>query len=226
MAKADRPDRKDRPDLFDLLPTDVRDALVAAARRRRYQAGMLIYQQDTPGREMFRIVSGAVRLYHLGEDGHEFVHAVYEPGDSFGVSSLIDGQPRAQMAQAQVDTVVEVITAEVFEATRERFREFDRALLLLLIGDVRILIRRVNSVAVEPLPSRLAWRILKSARPDEQGALVARLPQSELAAMVDASRQRVNTLLRGFEGEGLLVLGYGAITVTDRVGLSAKVSKP
>jgi CRP/FNR family transcriptional regulator, cyclic AMP receptor protein len=215
-----------RADLFGLVPDLVRREIEACTRRRRYQAGRLIYTQDTAGTEMYRIVSGAVRLYHLGEDGREFVHAVYEPGYCFGVSSLIDGLPRAQMAQAQVDTVVEVLTQVDFDELRRRHPSFDRALVLVLIGDVRNLINRVKSVAIEPLPSRLAWRILKTARSEGDGRWVARLPQAELAAMVDASRQRVNVILQAFQEAGLIELEYGGIAVIDRGGLSRRITKP
>ncbi|MES2535659.1 MAG: Crp/Fnr family transcriptional regulator [Pseudomonadota bacterium] len=212
--------------LFDSLPADLQKAVVNATRRRRYIAGGVIYSQGSFGREMYRIVSGAVRLYHLSDDGHEFVHAVYERGDCFGVSSLIDGEPRAQMAQAQVDTVLEVLTLEAFNSIRMADPAFDRALMLMLIGDVRILIGRVNSVAFEPLPSRLAWRMIKIAQIDADGNHVATLSQAELASMVDASRQRVNTILRQFQAEGLVSLNYGTIIIKDRTRLARKITKP
>lgn len=215
-----------RVDFSALLPPLLRKAVDDATRRRRYPAGGVVYAQGAPGKEAYRVVSGAVRMYYLSEDGHEFIHNIYQTGDWFGVSTLIDGEPRAQMAQAQTDLVLDVLTEDAFNAFRRSDADFDRALLLLLGRDIRRLIHRVNSVAFEPLPSRLAWRIIKAVREDAQGRLSARISQSELAAMVDASRQRVNTILGQFQAEGLLLLNYGEIVVTDRAGLSRRIMKP
>ncbi|GAA5232200.1 Crp/Fnr family transcriptional regulator [Verticiella sediminum] len=215
-----------RVDFSAMLPPVLRTAVEDATRRRRYPAGGVVYAQGVSGREVYRVVSGAVRMYYLSEDGQEFVHNIYQAGDWFGFSTLIDGEPRAQMAQAQTNLVLDVLSEEEFNAFRRSDAAFDRALLLLLSRDVRRLIGRVNSVAFEPLPSRLAWRIIKAVQADEDGRLLARISQSELAVMVDASRQRVNTILRQFEAEGLLVLSYRAIEVIDRAGLSRRIIKP
>ena len=175
---------------------------------------------------MFRVVEGAVRLFYLNEDGQEFVHNIYMPRDWFGVSTLIDGEPRAQMAQAQTDVVLDILSSQSFEAFRNLDPAFDRALMRWLSRDVRLLINRVNSVVFEPLPSRLAWRIVKAAAQTESGELIAKMSQSDLAAMVDASRQRVNTILGEFQSEGLVELNYGFIKILDRTRLASRISKP
>lgn len=214
-----------RLDLRDFLSSKARESLVSRLRRRRYSAGALLYQQGAPGREMYFIVSGAVRLYFVSEDGRTFVHALREAGDSVGLLSMVDGQPRAQMAEAHVDSVVDVLSLDALGEVRALFPELERALQLLLNSTVRSLIKRINSVALEPLASRVAWRLLKSARPAADGTLVISLPQGDIADLVDASRQRINTVLKTFEAEGLIFLGYGAITITDPVGLKDRISQ-
>src|SRR3546814_3517450 len=65
-----------RPALFDMLQwlsTEAGCALVAAATVRHVPAGGTIYDQLEEGDEMFRLVSGSVRLSVLCEEGRELL---------------------------------------------------------------------------------------------------------------------------------------------------------
>lgn len=88
---------------FDLTQWLDEAALAAfnqAAHIRTLSPRALIYQQSDDGDEMFRLVSGSVRLSVLGADGRELLYRIFEPGDCFGTSSLVDGETRPQTAKA------------------------------------------------------------------------------------------------------------------------------
>lgn len=211
--------RSSRFDLVGFLPPEVQEAFERAALLRRYTSGQTIYQKEDSGSEMFRVVSGGVRLSYLLEDGRELFHTLYHPGDCFGVTSLLDGGPRPQFAEAHGDTEVQVIHRRAFDELRAKHRALDQALLLLLSGDIRGLINRVNSARLELLPSRIVRCILRYARREQSGELVASLSQAELATMVDASRQSVNKIVRELQESGLIAIGYGTVRIKDRDGL-------
>ena len=205
-----------RYDLLRALPATDRQAFEAAARQRSYAAGQTVYAQGDRGDEMYHIRSGVVRLSFLKEDGRELIHTLFHAGDCFGVSSLIDGEPRPQTAEAQDPCEIGVITRKTFDTIRARSRAFDNALLLLLIGDVRKLITRVNDLSLDSLPSRLARRLLQLAHPNISGELEVRLPQAQLAQMIDVSRVTTNKILRTFEADGLVALQYGSIVILQQ----------
>ena len=211
--------RSGRFDLIGFLPAEVQEAFERAAVLRRYASGQTIYQKEDSGLEMFRVVSGGVRLSYLLVDGREVYHTLYHPGDCFGVTSLIDGEPRPQFAEAHGDTEVQVVHRRAFDELRAKYRAFDQALILLLSCDIRGLINRVNSARLELLPSRIARCILRYARREQSDELVARLSQAELATMVDASRQSVNKIVRELQESGLIAIGYGTVRIKDRNGL-------
>jgi CRP/FNR family transcriptional regulator, cyclic AMP receptor protein len=211
--------RSNRFDLIGFLPAEVQEAFERASVPRRYGSGQTIYQKEDSGSEMFRVISGGVRLPYLLEDGRELFHTLYHPGDCFGVTSLLDGGPRPQFAEAHGDTEVQVVHRRAFDELRTKYRVFDQALILLLSGDIRGLINRVNSARLELLPSRIARCILRYARRERSGELVASLSQAELATMVDASRQSVNKIVRELQESGLIAIGYGTVRIKDRDGL-------
>lgn len=211
---------------FDLLQwsdADTAAAFARAAKRRSFGAGQVIYAQGEDGSEMFRIVSGLVRLSVGRSDAREVVFLFFEPGDCFGVSSLIDGGPRPQTAEADTGVALEVLDLTAFRRLREKHRSFDDALLRLLAIQMRTISGRYADTSLNGLRARIATRIIETARPrsDAGGQIqfTLRLSQTELAAMVGASRQSVNKELQRLQTEGLVGLEYGNVVVHDAPAL-------
>lgn len=100
--------------LNDAAHTDFHEV----SRRRSYAGGELIYAQGDIGTEMFRIVEGRVRLSVTRADGRELLYLLFEPGDCFGVSTLIDGEPRPQTAEASDKLELQSLGKAAFDALR------------------------------------------------------------------------------------------------------------
>ncbi len=202
------------------MDAGLRDVFSQHVTRRHYAAGQSIYQQNDPGTEMFRIVSGSVRMLVRRVNGREAVFALFESGDCFGDSSLVDEEPRPQTAEAIADVEVEVLNREAFDKLRLAHRAFDDALLKLLARQMRTVSLHYAASSISDLGTRIAARIIEAGRTVDQGAagdtaLSVHLSQDELALMVGASRQSVNRALQRLQAEGMIRLGYSAIIVTD-----------
>ena len=217
-------------DLFQWLSEAARSAFVRNARSRQYAPGTTIYFEGEAGNELFRIVSGTVRLYVARPSGQEVIYALFEPGDCFGDSSCIDGEPRSQTAEAVGAVEVQVLDRAAFDRMRQLYREFEDALLRLITRQVRLLSVFNADSHLSNLSARVASRIVTVAQSfgvaNEAGIrLSLRLPQSELALMVGASRQTVNRVLRQFQDEGLILIEYGTLVVLalERLKIKAGV---
>jgi haloalkane dehalogenase len=119
-------------DLFQWLPANVCDAFEQKARLKRYAAGEAIFFAGDTGKYMYRVISGSVRLSVANGEGHEMVYALYEPGDCFGQSSLIDHEPRAVSAHAGTEVEAQLLDQQGFDLLRNEYREFERALTGML----------------------------------------------------------------------------------------------
>src|SRR3984957_8988618 len=126
------PPQISRFDMVQWMTPQVREAFHASASRRRMSVGQIIYVFGEVAGEMYRIVSGSVRLFATRSDGREVVFLRFQPGDCFGEASLIDSETRPQTAQAVTDVELEVIEAGAFTRLRGAYREFEWALLRLL----------------------------------------------------------------------------------------------
>lgn len=211
-------------DMLQWMDAEVAQAFQAACVRRHYAAGQIIYLQGDSGQEMYRLISGSVRMSVSRSDGREIIYAMFEPGDCFGDSSMVDDGPRPQTAEARTDVVLDVLDMPSFTRLRERHRRFDDALLKLLASQMRTLSTHFAEASLDELGARVARRILDAIRSfgtaaDGGTRLTLRLPQVDIAHMVGASRQSVNKVLQRFRREGLITIEYGNIVVHDPEGI-------
>src|SRR3546814_11021136 len=124
-----------RPALFDMLQwlsTEAGCALVAAATVRHVPAGGTIYDQLEEGDEMFRLVSGSVRLSVICEEGRELLYQLFGPGDCFGTSSVVDGELRPHRAEAFEAVQLQVLNRAAIDRRRGENPEVQDARLKLL----------------------------------------------------------------------------------------------
>lgn len=224
------PQKKSPFDIFQWLPPEVCDAFGRAARLRRYAPGESIYCQGDSGGHMFRLVSGAVRMSVMRADGRELLYALFEPGACFGISSLIDGEPLPQSAEAAEASEIQMVSRASFDQLRGDHRAFDDALLHLVTRHMRLLSLHFADAHLEDVTARVASRLAAAChsfgnRVDDGVALAVRFSQSDLASMVGGSRQTVNRVLRQFQREGLVSLRGGRLVVHDMSALSARAQR-
>lgn len=226
MSKPVAPQASAPFDITQWMTAEVRAAYGRLVRVKRFAAGAVIYIRGDEAREMYRIVSGSVRLYASGGDGREVVFRWFESGDTFGEASLIDDEPRPQTAEAVVESALEVLDAAAFDQLRRNHRDFDEALLRLLSRQMRFANTLVVDLSLGDLAGRIARRILeavsvRAAQDQARSTFDCAISQAELAPMVGASRQTVNRTLQQMQASGIITTEYNRITVQDLPGLRA-----
>jgi len=212
--------------LFAGLGEDDLVGLAREMRARRFRRGEVLFHQGDPGDALFVVTSGAVKISLPSEEGDEAIIATVDPGDFFGELALLDGAPRSATATALEPT-------ETLTLARQRFRELIAgepalrdALLSALAAELRRLTTHVQELHFLDITGRLAARLSHlaasqgAASPDGTIRLDAPLTQSDLAAMIGATRQSVNKLLGIFADDRLLRLERDAIVILDRDGLA------
>ena len=190
---------------------------------RAYRRNDTLCHQGDPSNELFIVQSGRVAVAAQSGDGRESVIAILERGGLFGELGLFDGAPRSADVRALTDTRV---VALAYDPVREALE--DRPELLWII--LRILaerLRATDEALVDALfldvPARTAKRLIEIAGDDETFTLP--LTQEELAAMVGASRERVNKALALFVRLGWLeVEGRNHYRILQRDQLELRAS--
>jgi CRP-like cAMP-binding protein len=195
-------------------------------RARRFRRGEVLFHEGDPGDALFIVASGAVKVVVPSEDGEEAILATLRRGDFLGELALLDGAPRSASAVALESTEALALPRDQFRALVANEPAIRDALLASVAGELRRLTTHVAELHFLDLTGRLASRLARLA--DEHGErmpngeirLDAPLTQSDLAAMIGATRQSVNKLLGEFEADGLLRMERDSIVVPDLDRLS------
>lgn len=211
----------------DLDPAGLRE-LAAAARRRTFRAGEVIFHRDDPGQVLYVIRQGKVKIYITSPDGQEVSLAVFGAGEYFGELALLDNQPRSASAIAiepaetfalqRNDFISAVmhhprIAVQVMQVLSHRLRQTDTMIEDLLFLDVH---------------GRVAKKLLELAethgeRIGEGIRINMRLTQGELAGMVGASRESVNKVMGYFTDKRFLTTDKYRVTITRLADLRRRV---
>ncbi|HET7343013.1 MAG TPA: MMPL family transporter [Methylomirabilota bacterium] len=125
--------------LWDLLLTRMDPAIVSAApllrglsawearrvvllgRLDAVPAGHLIVQKGEPGRELYMVVSGRVRVFDRLPDGTDKALVTLGPGRVFGEMALVSEEPRSASVAAETDAEVLRLDFEALERIRRRY---------------------------------------------------------------------------------------------------------
>ena len=211
-------------DLLQWMPPALQHEFLARLQRRQYRAGQFIYVQGSTGTEMYRLISGTVKISVLRHDGRQITYTLFESGDCFGQTSLVDNEPRPQSTEAAATVEVGVLTKADFHALSEQYPAFVRAITRLLSAQLRVVAQNYEVASLDTLPVRIVRKILQTyadaprqSAPD--GSPLVRLSQSDLASMVGVSRQSVNRVLSQLQEVGLIQRGYGTLHITNMPGL-------
>ena len=81
---------------------------------RTYPKDTMVFSENMPGKEMFIIQKGSVKITKIVND-NEVLLAVLKQGDMFGEMSLIESRPRSASAIAFEDAILLSVNKENFE---------------------------------------------------------------------------------------------------------------
>jgi len=189
------------------VPTQDVDRVVAAARRRTFGKGEIVFHGGDPGDSLHLVVRGRFAVRVMTPLGDVATLGIRGPGESFGEMALVHPESRrSATVQALEPAETRVIAYSQVEQLRPAV---DRMLVALLAEDVR----RTNELLLDALFVSAERRVLR--RLLELGSPVM-LTQEELAQLAGTSRATVNRVLRDEEKRGTVELTRGRITVVDR----------
>lgn len=177
-----------------------------------------IFDQGDPGRVVYFVKRGAVRIARLTEDGKEVTVAVLGPGDLFGEEVLFAPQPRTTIAVAIDDVLLCTAKADdLFHVLRDDPRMALNVAKVLSerLGDA---VSTMEDLAYARISDRLMHLFRRLA--GEHGSPVAggsridvRLTHADIASLVGSTRETVSHEMTQLVKTGRIRLDGRAIVV-------------
>jgi CRP-like cAMP-binding protein len=138
-------------DIFDELTNTQLELIGSICTERHYQAGDIIFEENTPGDELYVIASGEVEIQVdpslIGKDASTGSHtiATLRRGQSFGEVSLVDEGLRSAGARcSQQDTHLIVIPRDKLMLLCDTYPQLGYRLMRNLAADLAMKIRHTD----------------------------------------------------------------------------------
>lgn len=185
-------------------------ALSAIATPAKWKAGTTIFQQGDEADFLIVIGSGRIRLSLATAGGKELTIRHAAAGAALGEMGVLDHEARSADATADTNTAGTIIRRNAFMRLLAERPSLALCIIQYLTKRLRDTTYQLESVALYELSARLARFILASLRQAHGDDLPLRaslkldLGQGEIAAILGASRPKLNRALAELEEQGAI----------------------
>ena len=196
--------------LFAGLGKEDLTALNNLLHRKNFTSGTNIITVAQPGELVYVLLDGTVKIYVDQIDGSEVILAFLGPGDTFGEMSMVDSAGRSANVVTLEKSVCLVMDRQSFHHCLRNMKELSYNLVTLLSRRLRLANEQIQALSTLDVRGRVARQLIAFAqqygRPDPSNNvhIPLRLTQTDVAALVGASRERVNQVIVDFKDSGYI----------------------
>jgi CRP-like cAMP-binding protein len=214
------------PAAFAALSPPAREALLGIARRRGFPAGRVALAEGARAEAFYAVLSGQLKMCRLTPSGRNLILSLFGPGDLFGVTPALSGEPCGTDWQAVEDSeCLEVRRADLFALLERRPDLVPETLRFLTRHMVECKNCLVES-ACSRVESRFASLFLRLAdkrgQASEGGWLIPlRLSRQELADLTGTTLETAIRVMSRWRQQGLVTTTRRGFVLHDRAGLEA-----
>ena len=201
---------------FTDAPAELRKSLTQEATVVHLEPGEYFLREGDTCAHFAVVVSGKLRVFKLGESGHEITLYHVGPGEACPLNVSCILSDRRVPAMAKVEEAVEavVVPAATFRrwiAEHESIRKFVFQMFSSRLTEVMSL---VEEIAFRRVDQRLAHR-LSDLFIDDGARGSVEITHADLAADLGTAREVVSRLLKEFERIGAISLSRGKILLRN-----------
>jgi CRP/FNR family transcriptional regulator len=223
-SQRDAPEREAIPAGFlATLPEPAALRLLADALRIDVPAGGVVYRDEERGRAIV-VLHGLLRTYMSSLDGRQVTVRYTRAGEIVGLA-LVVGGPAPISIEALTSASVVALRIDVLRTLLETDPAVARACAEEL---ARQLFRAFDEIADQAflgVRQRVARQLLDLAVYGDDGTLVARVSQQEIADAIASGREVVSRALHELRQAGLVESTRTGVVIRDPVELSEESSR-
>ena len=205
--------------------SDLRKAFAEAATLVHLEAGEYFLREGDTCAHFAVLVSGRMRVFKLGESGHEITLYHVGAGEAcpLNVSCILSDRTVPAMACVEERVEAIVVPAPAFRAWIAEHESLRKFVFLMFSNRLTEVMSLVEEVAFRRMDQRLARRLLDLLIDDRSGGSVE-ITHADLAADLGTAREVISRLLKEFERLGAIQLARGRIMTQDRAVLRSLAS--
>jgi CRP/FNR family cyclic AMP-dependent transcriptional regulator len=205
-------------DVFGALADGDLNGLIKQGRTTTYGSGAVIFRKGDPAEDVSIVLHGRVRLTSASRHGREVLFDFIGPGRCFGEMALLERKTRKLEAVAVKPSVVFTLRRRDVLACLEAHPEVAVRIIRVLCARLSRAMEMLEDRTQLGLSSRTARALLRLASEygSQEGDAVRiglKISQGEIAALVGATREKVNRQLCAWCRSGILAVDEGHLTI-------------
>jgi len=190
--------------LFKGLNADELTTVCGLLHTKTFATNTAVLTMHQKGSSVYFIRYGTVKICSEGRFGNTVIIAIVGAGDILGEIHTVDGLGHSADVVTLEKVSVFWMDSEEFHTCRRTMWTLDENLMRMLAQRARFTTARLHVLATSSMRGRLASQLLAFASgagvPAVDGVLIPlNLTQLDLASLIGASRQHVNSILQNFK---------------------------
>ena len=199
---------------FDDLPDTVFNEIEHNALLVNLEKGQTVFWEGDKCRNFSLLLSGTVRVFKVGESGHEITLYRFHQGGGciLTASSILNNSTFPAIARVDEKAEALIIPAVLVKewiGKYEQWRNFICGLLASRLSDV---ITTVEEIAFKRMDIRIAEYLMKAF---ENNKIFLAVTHQQIADELGTAREVVSRILKDYEIEGIIKLQRGKIELLD-----------
>lgn len=219
-------DRKllEATEFFAALGAEAIDRLTLNAVAQTVPKGTVLFLQGDMPEFVHLVLSGRVSLGAEDAHGHSTIVEIFREGQLFILAAAILNKPYLMTARALAESRVMMISADRFNAMLDTEPRFSRALVDVLAGHWRLLVRQIKDLKLRSAGERLGTYLLMKIDA-RSGTAVLRLDEelNVIAARLGMTPESLSRAFGSLRAHGVRSQGR-QVTIDDVAKLRAQVS--
>jgi CRP/FNR family transcriptional regulator len=202
--------------VWDKLNPDQQNRLLGSLSARKAKKGTTLHNGSADCSGLLLVQSGQLRSYILSDGGREIT--LYRLFDRdiclFSASCIMRSIQFEMTIEAEKDTDLWIIPAEVYQGIMEEsapVANYTNELMASRFSEVMWL---MEQVLWKSLDKRVAAFLLEESAIEGTGEL--KITHEAIANHLGSHREVITRMLRYFQGEGMVKLSRGMVTVMDK----------
>jgi len=201
----------DQRGFFKNFPMEIKVRLGTVSQAISIKDKEILYQAGDEPRGIFGVLRGCIKLSTEDSQGKYYLYGLAQPGWWFSEVPALDGAPHTQIASAVGDTQLILIPRKELINILDEHPELYKEVVIGLCKRLRIAGSLMEETAFSSLAIRLAKLFLRLHK--NRGDSPTKLSQEELAASLGVTRQSIHRILKEWQKDSWISIGYGDVDV-------------
>lgn len=213
--------------LNDFKGKNALQELTADRNLNHYKKKQTIYSEGNHPNRLYFIQKGKVKTFKTNDAGKELTVGLFNEGDFFGYTALLEETVYKETAEAIEDTDITIIPKEEFENLLLSNKDVTHKFIKLLANNITEKENQLLGLAYNSLRKRVADALLTleaKYHKESQDKFSIHISREDLANIAGTATESLIRTLSDFKSEHLIEIKDGNIIITNQKKLAAMLN--